>query len=68
MNNYNLEQSRLVAEDHMKHLRNMSDKNRLLANANPAEQESQPVKDSRFRWRQWFAFLWSGRQGFNQAK
>lgn len=67
MNFNQLEQSRSVAEDHMKHLRHMSDENRLLAEANPAKQDNQPVKDSRFRRRRWFSFLWFGRRDPGQT-
>ncbi|MFO7661121.1 MAG: hypothetical protein R6X18_00870 [Chloroflexota bacterium] len=62
MNFNELEQSRLVAEDHMKRARQVSETNRLLASTESTVMEKQPGKAGRLSLHHWFLFLRRRRQ------
>jgi hypothetical protein len=68
MNFNQLEQSRLVAEDHMKQTRREADKNRLLASTNSPMAENQPAKTGQSSLRRLFSMFRFGRRSSGRAQ
>ncbi|MFO7661124.1 MAG: hypothetical protein R6X18_00885 [Chloroflexota bacterium] len=68
MNFNDLENSRLVAEDHMRHVRREAEKNLLLASAKPSLPEDQLARAGCFSLRRLFSWFRFGRRNTDQAQ
>lgn len=68
MNFNQLDQSRLIAEDHMKNIRQEAKKSRLLASQNSSIPAELPAKAGRFSLRRLFSLSIFGRRNSDQAQ